>query len=67
MNRDGGNVRKADGEASGSFLEKRTKKLLLLGDLARLVPPPPGAKFFCFFLFTKRRACFAECAFAGVT
>jgi adenine/guanine phosphoribosyltransferase-like PRPP-binding protein len=35
-----------DVKESASFLKKRSKKLLLLWDLARLVPQPAGAKIF---------------------
>jgi hypothetical protein len=41
--------------ASGSFLKKRTKKLLVRRALATLVPLPAGAKVFLLLFFKKRR------------
>jgi NodT family efflux transporter outer membrane factor (OMF) lipoprotein len=43
-------------EGSAAFLKKRSKKLLRPLPLARRVPKPAGAKFFCFFFFKKRSA-----------
>jgi hypothetical protein len=40
-------------QASGSFLKKRTKKLLLLRALALLSPKPAGAKVFWLLFFKK--------------
>jgi hypothetical protein len=40
-------------KASGSFLKKRTKKLLLIGDCGDTVANAPGKST---FLFTKRTA-----------
>jgi hypothetical protein len=56
-------------QGSASFLKKRSKKFLFLCGTRRGVPlstarhcaiPSPGQwmKFFCFFLFTKRRPSF---------
>jgi hypothetical protein len=44
---------RAPSKASASFLKKRSKKRLLLGDLATPVQPPPGPKVFWFF-FSKK-------------
>jgi hypothetical protein len=40
-------------QASGSFLKKRTKKLLLLQALATAGPKPAGAKVFWLLFFKK--------------
>jgi hypothetical protein len=56
LNRVGGNVRKADEEGRGSFLKKRTKKLLVLRAVASALPQPAGPEVFCFFFFKKRSA-----------
>jgi hypothetical protein len=47
-------------QASGSFLKKRTKKLLLTGGVGDTLAKARRTKFFCFFLFTKRSASFSE-------
>jgi hypothetical protein len=42
-------------EASGSFLNERTKERLLKGGVGNAgANAPSRSKFFCFFLFTKR-------------
>ncbi len=45
-------------EESAAFLEERSKKFLVQGEVAPKVPKPTGEKFFCFFFFKKRSACF---------
>jgi hypothetical protein len=42
-------------QASGSFLKKRTKKLLLPAGVGTRVPHPAGAEVFCFFFSKKKR------------
>jgi hypothetical protein len=45
------------GEESGSFLEKRTKKLFLIWAGGGFTSAGQNqSKFFCFFLYTKRSA-----------
>jgi hypothetical protein len=46
-------------KASGSFLKKRTKKLLFTAGVGDAVATARRTKFFCFFLFTKRSSCSA--------
>jgi len=47
--------RPSEGKASGSFLKKRTKKLLLLAALARPAPTPTGPKVFLLLFFQKKK------------
>jgi hypothetical protein len=47
-------------KGSGSFLKKRTKKLLFIEGCGNAGVKAPRAKFFWFFLFTKRTTCFVS-------
>jgi hypothetical protein len=54
------------GKESGSFLKKRTKKLLLLRAVATPTPQPAGAKVFLLLFFQKKKPLLPlPCSHAG--
>jgi hypothetical protein len=51
-------VKKKTAEGSASFLKKRSKKLSVLGALARLSPKPPVKESFLLLFFKKEALAF---------